>query len=215
MGLRAIPAMQERFGVPVGLSDHSVFNKRDVSDELMGHGLGYGDSVCPVVAAALGASIIEKHIKIDDEQTLDADFSLNPDVFSMMAFDVRQAFRAVGQIMEGNGPEREEEPALALRRSIYATADIGKGEAFTVDNIACLRPDKGIAPSNYSGLIKGAHTTREIKAGQPVQWDDVGGEPCQASDQHSRAASKRQGNDSDSEATPTNEDTDGGGGSTV
>ena len=167
MWLRAIPAMQEKYGVPVGLSDHSRFATACIS------------------AVALGAAIMELHAKADDAPTLDAAFSYNPNGLATTITLMREAYQAIGgdfgssgRPYDGNGcATREEEPSLALRRSIYATDDIAKGEAFTETNIACLRPDKGIAPSNMAGLLKGAHSQTAITAGEPIQWEHVGGEP--------------------------------------
>jgi sialic acid synthase SpsE len=79
MDLVTIPDMRERFGVPVGLSDHTR---------------GF---VCPVVATTLGASIIEKHFKID-EDGFDVAFSLDPQQFAQMVDAVREARASLGRV---------------------------------------------------------------------------------------------------------------------
>jgi pseudaminic acid synthase len=79
MNLATIPDLIEKFGVPVGLSDHST------------------GAVAAVVAVSLGASIIEKHIKLSDD-CLDAAFSVTPPQFRAMVATVRAAETALGQV---------------------------------------------------------------------------------------------------------------------
>ncbi len=72
VSLRAIPAMQARWGLPVGLSDHT------------------SGSTMPVAAVALGACIVEKHIMLShDDPTLDAAFSLDVEEFRSMVRAIR------------------------------------------------------------------------------------------------------------------------------
>ena len=84
VNLRAIPAMAERWGVPIGLSDHTL-----------------GDVVA-IGAVALGACIIEKHFKLaGDETSPDAAFSLDPDAFRRMVDAVRTDEKALGRATIG------------------------------------------------------------------------------------------------------------------
>jgi len=79
MNLVTIPDMASRFGCPVGLSDHTT------------------GIVCPVVAVSLGASLIEKHFKID-EDGFDVAFSLDPQQFAQMVQAVREAHASLGRV---------------------------------------------------------------------------------------------------------------------
>ena len=79
MNLATIPALHARYHVPVGLSDHTT------------------GIICPVMAVALGATMIEKHFKID-EKGFDAAFSLDPRQFMAMTMAVREAEQALGQV---------------------------------------------------------------------------------------------------------------------
>ena len=79
MNLVTIPDMRRRFLCPVGLSDHTT------------------GTLCPVVAVSLGASLIEKHFKIDDNG-FDVAFSLDPQQFTLMVQAVRQAEASLGRV---------------------------------------------------------------------------------------------------------------------
>src|SRR5207344_3300255 len=72
MNLRTIPELARRFGVPVGLSDHTI-----------------GIAV-PVAAVSLGACIIEKHLTLSRAAGgPDSAFSLEPAEFKAMVDAVR------------------------------------------------------------------------------------------------------------------------------
>ena len=179
MALGEIAGMHKRFGVPVGLSDHSA------------------EPNVPAAAAAVGAAIIEMHLMQSGVAGgLDAAFSYGPCAFAGAVCRARLAWSAVYGYAAGGIPDgaiREERPALALRRSIYATEDIAEGEAFTEDNIACLRPDKGLPTKYYSRLMGGVSAAMNIKAGTPLARDHVeGDEPCHPSDQRSRAGEPKE-----------------------
>ncbi len=155
MHLHTIPDMAERFGVPVGLSDHSE------------------GSLGPVVAVSLGARVIEKHFCITrEDKTADSDFSMTAAEFARMVRDVRNTEKILGSGIS-YGPSKAEEQMLKLRRSLFASADIRKGEAFTRDNIRSVRPSGGLHTRYYDELTGGKHAARDIPFGTPISWDDV------------------------------------------
>lgn len=151
--LRTIPDMQARFGVPVGLSDHTP-----------------GIAV-PVAAVALGASIVEKHLTLDRAQGgPDAAFSLEPSEFSEMVDAIRTAEAALGapdyELTEGERKSR------VFRRSLFAVRDIKAGDAFTEDNVRSIRPANGLHPRHYDEVL-GGRAARDIERGTPLSWELV------------------------------------------
>jgi pseudaminic acid synthase len=148
MNLRAIPALAERFGVPVGLSDHSP------------------GSVVPVAAVALGATIVEKHIKLRaGDEGPDAKFSLDAGEFAAMVSAVRSAEAALGS---GKWNEMEDDASSRqFRRSLFVARDIAKGELFTPENLRSVRPSHGMHTRHYEGILGRAATT-DLTAGTPL-----------------------------------------------
>lgn len=147
-----IPDMQERFGVNIGLSDHSQ------------------GSLAATVGVALGACVIEKHVKLDGITSADSEFSMTIEEFDQMVSDVRN----VKKIMKGpsyNLTEGEKKSTV-FRRSIFAIKDIKSGELFSKDNIRIIRPGYGIAPKHFDSLI-GKPSSRDIKRGEPLMMEDV------------------------------------------
>lgn len=154
MNLRTMKNMKETFGVPVGLSDHSM------------------GAVGAVTAVALGASIIEKHFCLDRAiENPDSSFSMNPSEFKQMVKDVRQAEMAIGCVKYG--PTRQEMGNLQFRRSIFCVKDIKKGEKITKDNVRIIRPGYGLVPKYYNEIM-GQKALQDIRRGTPLQFDMIG-----------------------------------------
>jgi len=160
MHLRTIPDMIAKFGVPVGLSDHSA------------------GSLADIAAVALGACVIEKHFCITrDDPTVDSAFSLSKEEFAQMVTDIRGADAALGTVSYGPAPE--EMQIYGLRRSLYAVRDIHKDEVFTSENIRSIRPAGGLHTRYFDRLTGGGdpqkamHAVADIPFGTPLSWDMV------------------------------------------
>lgn len=151
MNLKTMINMKQIFGVPVGLSDHSM------------------GSVGAVTAVAMGASIIEKHFCISRKiENPDSSFSMEKDEFKKMVDDIRSVEKAKGIV--NYGPEDEEKENMKFRRSIFVTRDINKGEVFNEDNIKIIRPAYGMHPRHYKEVL-GKKANTNLKAGTPLKWN--------------------------------------------
>ena len=131
INLRAMVAISEKFGLPGGLSDHSL-----------------GISA-PVAAVALGAKIIEKHFTLD--KTLpgpDHQASLEPAELCAMVRSIREVELALGSTEKKPSPSESKNMKVA-RKSLIAARAIGKGETFTTENLTVKRPGTGLSPRLY------------------------------------------------------------------
>lgn len=152
--LNTIPDMQQRFGLPVGLSDHS---------------LGIGVAVASI---ALGATMIEKHLVLErDSAAVDAGFSMTPDELALLVKEVRTAEKAMGEVTYGGS--NDEQASKKYRRSIYACRDIAEGEQLTADNVRIIRPSFGLPPAVWDRVI-GCKAKQFIRKGTALSWDLVG-----------------------------------------
>lgn len=156
MHLGNIPDMRERFGVHVGLSDHSF------------------GSLGAIVAVSLGARVIEKHVKIDGIESADSAFSMTIEDYKKMVEDANNA-RLISQ-----GPDyslsQKEQASLTFRRSLFATKDINPGDVITEDNVRSIRPSNGIRPKYLSEML-GKKAKSAVKFGQPITqefFDELG-----------------------------------------
>lgn len=155
MNLRTIPDLAARMKAPVGLSDHT-------------HGIAV-----PVAAVGLGACMIEKHFTLSRSiKGPDSEFSLEPQEFKAMVDAVRAAEKALGTVHYGVSPR--EEKSRVFRRSLFAVADIRKGDVLSSDNVRSIRPANGLHP-RYLPEILGKRAACDIARGTPLQWQMVEG----------------------------------------
>ena len=153
MNLRTIPELANRFGVPVGLSDHTM-----------------GIAV-PVAAVALGASIIEKHLMLSRSLNgPDSAFSLEPEEFKSMVHAVRTAERALGEVHFG--ASAHESRTRVLRRSLFVVQDVKRGEPFTAENVRSIRPGYGLHTRHLADVL-GRCAARDVERGTPLSWELV------------------------------------------
>lgn len=150
MHIGNIPDMRKRFGLPVGLSDHSP------------------GSIADVVATAMGACVIEKHVKLPGVESADSGFSMPMDEFASMITDVRNA-KLISQGPDYSLTEGEKEQ-MVFRRSLFAVRDIRSGEEFTEDNVRSIRPGYGIKPK-YLKQLTGKRAPHDIRRGEPITED--------------------------------------------
>jgi N-acetylneuraminate synthase len=154
MNLRTIPHLAEAFGVPVGLSDHTL-----------------GIAV-PVAAVALGACIVEKHFTLSrDIPGPDSAFSLEPHELKAMVEAIRTVEKALGEVHYGVS-EREAQSRV-FRRSLFVVKDMRAGEVFTDENVRSIRPGYGLPPK-YLPEILGRRAVKDIEKGTPLNWRLIG-----------------------------------------
>ena len=155
MNLSLIPALAERFGVPVGLSDHSM-----------------GIAV-PIAAVALGACIIEKHLTLSRSvKGPDSEFSLEPHEFKAMVEAVRTVEQAIGHPEFRDG--EKEKATRAFRRSLFVVEDVKVGDVFTAQNVRSIRPGNGLHTRHLAEII-GQRASCDIQRGTPLRWELVAG----------------------------------------
>jgi len=151
MNLRTIPHLAEAFGVPVGLSDHTL-----------------GIAV-PVAAVALGACIVEKHFTLSrDIGGPDSAFSLEPHEFKAMVEAIRTVEKALGKVHYGI--TEQEAKSRVFRRSLFVVKDMKAGEMFTEENVRSIRPGYGLHPRHLNDVL-GRRAARDIKRGTPLSWE--------------------------------------------
>lgn len=149
--LVTIADMIERYGLPVGLSDHTL-----------------GTAV-PVAAVALGACMIEKHfIDAPEPATADSVFSATPDVMRDLVDGCRAAWRARGVVRYA--PTQSEQANVSLRRSLFAACEIKAGLPLTAEMVVSYRPAIGLPPHQLP-LILGKRATRNIARDEPLSID--------------------------------------------
>lgn len=133
--LKAMLDIRERFGCPVGYSDHTLGIEADIA------------------AVALGAEVIEKHFTLDKNMPgPDHKASLSPSELMEMVCAVRRTERMLGSGHK-EVSESERKNIAVARKSIVAARDIAAGEVFTADNLTVKRPGDGISPMRWYEVL--------------------------------------------------------------
>ena len=150
INLNAMLTMQNVFGLTVGYSDHS-------------EGI-----VVPVLATALGATIIEKHFTLDKTMKgPDHKASLNPGELKEMVEAIRTKELVMGNGIKYPSPVELKNRPIA-RKSLIAATDIKAGEKFTDQNLTIKRPGIGISPMDYWDRI-GTLSNRDYNQDDVIQ----------------------------------------------
>jgi sialic acid synthase SpsE len=145
--------MKQRYGVKVGLSDHTM---------------GYDVAVA---AVALGATLVEKHFILDRSICgPDAAFSMEIGEFAAMVKSIRNVEKAIGDVVYPKDPTKIK--GREFSRSLYVAKDIKAGEKFTEENVRSVRPGFGAHPKNLSEVI-GRKATRNLEKGERFNLDMV------------------------------------------
>jgi N,N'-diacetyllegionaminate synthase len=152
MNLRAMHALEDAFGVGVGLSDHTV-----------------GTEIA-FAAVAMGACVIEKHFTLSQELPgPDHRASLEPQDLVKLVKGIRNVESALGNGIKQPAAEELNTAAVA-RRSLVAARFIPAGAALTVDVLDILRPGTGLPPAMRSQVL-GRHVRHDIEAGTILRLD--------------------------------------------
>jgi N-acetylneuraminate synthase len=131
VNLRAMDTLTAEFGLPVGLSDHTV------------------GTVVAAAAVARGATIVEKHFTLDRSLPgPDHKASLEPNELADLVACVRIVEQALGDGVKQPLASERKNMAIA-RKSLVARTPIAKGEVFTADNLGVKRPGNGHSPMDY------------------------------------------------------------------
>lgn len=154
MVLHRIPSLCAEFGVPVGLSDHSL------------------GSIAAIVATTLGATMIEKHFTLSRAQGgPDAPFSIEPAELGALVRATRDAKNMVcWETVPGD--RHVEMPQQRLRRSLYWTTTKHVGDEILPTDFISARPADGLPPSDANHLI-GRVVRDTVNRGDPVKPEHI------------------------------------------
>jgi len=149
--LKKIINLRKKFGVEVGLSDHTL------------------GTAAAIASIALGASVIEKHFTLSrNEKGPDSEFSIEPNELKDLVNYTKDAWNALGN--ENFSRPEVEIDSKKFRRSLYFVSDIKSGEKIKSTDIRRIRPGFGIPPKHFDEII-GKTVTKDVSRGEAVRWE--------------------------------------------
>lgn len=154
INLRAMHTISQSFNLPSGFSDHTM-----------------GIEI-PLAAAAMGASVIEKHFTLSREMNgPDHQASLEPNELTSMINGIRNIESALGTGVK-EPAESERNITQVARRSIHLHRSCASGSVLTADDLIALRPGGGIAPNQFDSIV-GRTLKRDMPKGIALDWADL------------------------------------------
>lgn len=152
MNLNCMETLRAKFNVPVGLSDHTT------------------DNLSAVVAASLGAVLIEKHFTVDRNLPgVDQSISIEPQELKKLKGELIHVNQILGDDEKQTQPS-EIPVKQSARRSLVARIGISAGTPLIKEMIACKRPGTGISPAELNSVL-GKTCKNDISAEQVLTWD--------------------------------------------
>lgn len=151
--LRTIPDMKKRFGVKVGLSDHTL-----------------GSDVA-LASIVLGAEVVEKHFILNREiGGPDAKFSMEVSDFKKMITSIRNVEKALGEVFYPQNPI--EIKGRNSSRSLYVAENMRVGDIITEKNIRSIRPGFGLHPKHLKEIL-GKSVNKDLELGDRLSFEDI------------------------------------------
>lgn len=154
VGLNVMGEMRERYGTPVGFSDHT---------------LGFA---APFAAAALGATVIEKHFTFSRLMYgSDAKHSMEPDDFRILCAGLREIWSMTENPVNKNDNARYAEMKRIFQKSIVSARELPAGSLMTREMLAFKKPGDGIPAAEYQSLV-GRRLRRAVPADHKLSAQD-------------------------------------------
>lgn len=148
INLRGMLTLKQAFQCPVGFSDHTE---------------GVGASPW---AVTLGAKIVEKHFTLDKNLPgPDHRASIEPHEFREYVKTIRNVELALGNGIKAPS-DRELINKSKMQKSLVARHNIKKGQVITLEDLACKRPNTGLAPIWIDKIIN-------KKAGRDIACNEI------------------------------------------
>jgi N-acetylneuraminate synthase len=155
VGLNVLREIAERYATPVGFSDHTT-------------GLA-----APVAAAALGASVIEKHFTFSRLMYgSDAKHSMPPEDFRVMAAAIREVWVMLARPVDKSDASDYREMKRIFEKSIVTARPLPAGTLITRDALAFKKPGDGIRAADYRSVL-GRRTARALGADHKLASGDL------------------------------------------
>jgi N,N'-diacetyllegionaminate synthase len=158
IGLNLLPIFRERYGCPVGLSDHS------------------GTIFAGLAAAAIGCDLLEVHVTLSREM-------FGPDVpASVTTTELKQLVEGIRFVERMRASPLDKDAAAgdvaAMRqlftKSVVARVDLAAGTVLHPEHLAFKKPGTGI-PSERIASVLGRPLRRDVAKDQLLTWEDLDG----------------------------------------
>lgn len=157
-------------GYPTENKEANILSIKELKRIYKNHLIGLSDHTnniySSLASTALGACLIEKHFIVSKRiKTLDKEFSITPEELKSLKIESGKIFETLGK--KKIGPKTNEKNSLKLRRSVFSTKEIKKGDIFSRKNIGNFRPSIGLSANKIQKLF-GKKAKKNFKKFEPI-----------------------------------------------
>jgi N-acetylneuraminate synthase len=154
VGLNVLAELRERYGKPVGFSDHTVGN------------------YAAFAAVALGATVVEKHFTLSKQlYGPDAAMSMEPDELEDLVEGIRDIEAMLASPVDKDDLEPLAEMKRVFEKSVVTVADIPAGATIDREMVAAKKPGTGIPAARIGDVV--GRTARADIAADTVLTEDL------------------------------------------
>jgi sialic acid synthase SpsE len=158
--IRSIPTLKQMFSLPTGIADHT-----DAELDFA--------FIVPLLAIALGANVVEKHITYDrSKKGEDFESALNPDGFKKLVKHIRLTEKVLGDYSIKSLSDAEIKYRDVSRKKTVAKVDIKKNQIIKESMLTFKRADDGINPTKIKYVL-GHKAKCNIKKDQGITLDKI------------------------------------------
>lgn len=155
VGLNVMTEMRQRYGLPVGLSDHTL------------------TPYACYAAAALGARVLEKHFTFSRLMYgSDAAHSLEPCELADMVQGVRAIEAMLGSPVDKSDVSRFDQMKQVFEKSLVSLAFIPAGTQLTSQLVGVKKPGTGVPAARFDEIM-GKKAARDIPADHVLSEEDI------------------------------------------
>jgi N,N'-diacetyllegionaminate synthase len=154
VGLNVLAELRERYGKPVGLSDHTL------------------GTAAAFAAVALGAVVVEKHFTLSTEgYGPDAAMAMEPDELEDLVDGIRDVETMLANPVDKDDLERVDEMKRVFEKSVVTVANIPAGVTIEREMLAAKKPGTGIPAARIADVI--GRTARADIAADTVVTEEM------------------------------------------
>ena len=155
VGLNVMLEMQQRYGLPAGLSDHTL-----------------GHAAC-ISAAALGAVVVEKHFTFSRLMYgSDARHSMEPDEFKAFCSNVKEAAIIRSNPIDKDDLQDYRDMKRIFEKSVVTARAVQAGQSLQITDLAFKKPGDGIPAARHSELL-GRQVRHALEPDHKINWEDL------------------------------------------
>ncbi len=155
VGLNVMQDMANRYGKPVGYSDHTL-----------------GITAC-ISAVTLGAVAVEKHFTFSKLMYgSDAKHSMEPDEFKVFCGCIREAETILNHPVNKDDLSHYQDMKNIFEKSVISSRPLVSGTVITLNDLSFKKPGDGIRAADYSNVI-GKRIVNDIPENHKISWDDI------------------------------------------